>query len=61
MYSVPKICNEQEKGPPAKAILAHGDPIEKCIHIYPNGEWNNAFCRQVRGYICAGPPPEKGT
>ena len=28
---------------------------ESCVHIYPNGLWNNANCDEPRGYICSGP------
>ena len=49
----------QGQGKRIKAILQQGEPAEKCVHIYPGGKWNNAFCKQSRGYICSGPPPEK--
>ena len=28
--------------------------------MYPNGEWNNANCKEPRGYVCAGPIPAEG-
>ena len=31
--------------------------IENCVHIYPDGTWNNVHCEEPRGFICAGPPP----
>ena len=58
-FSLAMNFQYQKRGPPARAILAKDDPREKCVHIYPGGEWNNAYCKQERGYICSGPPPEK--
>ena len=33
---------------------------EHCVHIYPTGKWNDAQCDEPRGYICKGPPINKG-
>ena len=42
------------------ATLSTLDPPENCVHMYPNGEWNNANCKEPRGYVCAGPIPAEG-
>ena len=40
--------------------LGRDHPEENCVHVYPNGNWNNAYCNEPRGYICSGPLPSEG-
>ena len=43
-----------------RSFQGNGNRPENCVHIYPDGKWNNALCEESRGYICAGPVPEEG-
>ena len=48
------------KGKGKYTTLSKEHRIENCVHIYPDGKWNNVLCEETRGYICAGPVPEEG-